>query len=73
MRAAITSSALGRYQGPVAVGSGIPNVERPRARLMILSKCSNAAVVTGDSAGSADMSVAVEGMGGGRWVARNMW
>ena len=41
---------------------------------MRLSKCSSAAVVAGDvPAGSTDKAVAVEGIGGGRCVARNMW
>src|SRR4051812_42516154 len=72
--AAIASSALGRYQRAEAVGSGIPNAERPSALRIIVSKCSNAAVVAGEAvADSTDNSVAVEGMGGGMWVARNMW
>lgn len=74
VRAAMVSSALGRYQRVVAVGSGIPNAERPSALRIKLSKCSNAAVVAGKAlADSTARSVAVEGIGGGRWVARNMW
>lgn len=73
VRAAIASSALGRYQGLVASGSGIPNVERPSARRIMLSKCSRAAVVAGDVvADSTDNAVAVEAIGDGRCVARNM-
>ena len=71
VRAAITSSVLGRYQGLVAVGSGIPNVERPRARLIRLSKCSRAAVVAGLSDSRAK-AVAVDGIGGGKCVERNI-
>lgn len=72
MSVAIASSALGRYQGPLAVGSGMPNADRPRALRIILSKCSRAAVVTG-VADSRASSVAVDGMGAGTCVARNMW
>jgi len=72
--AAIASSALGRYQRFIESGSGIPKVDLPRARRMMLSKCSRAAVVAGDvTADSTDNAVAVEGIGGGTWVARNMW
>lgn len=73
MIVAIASSALGRYQGLVAVGSGMPKVERPRARRMMLSKCSRAAVVAGDVVAESTSAVAVEGIGDGRWVARNIW
>lgn len=69
--AAMASSALGRYQRLEALGSGIPNAVRPSALRIMLSKCSSAAVVAG-VADSRASSVAVDGMGGGRWVARNM-
>jgi len=73
VRAAIASSALGRYQGLVAAGFGIPNVDRPRAWRIILSKCSRAAVVAGDAAAdSTERAVAVDGIGGGKCDARNM-
>jgi len=72
--AAMASSALGRYHGFVAKGSGIPKVERPRARRMILSKCSSAAVVAGEVvADSTESAVAVDATGDGRCVARNIW
>ena len=54
----------------------MPNVERPRARRMMLSNCSSAAVVAGEvwaAADSTDNAVAEEGIGVGRCVARNMW
>ena len=71
--AAMASSVLGRYHGLVANGSGIPKVDRPRARRMMLSKCSRAAVVAGEvCADSTESAVAVEATGDGRWVARNM-
>jgi len=71
VRAAIASSALGRYQGLLVME--LPNVERPRARRMILSKCSRAAVVAGEVvADSTDRAVVVDDIGGGTWVARNM-
>lgn len=74
VRAAIASSALGRYHGLLVNPSGTPNVERPSARRMRLSKCSRAAVVAGEvAAPSTDRAVAVDGIGGGTWVARNMW
>ena len=74
VRAAMASSALGRYHGLLNTLSGMLNVERPRARRMRLSKCSSAAVVAGEVVGdSMDRAVAVEGIGGGTWVARNMW
>lgn len=70
---AMASSALGRYHRLEAVGSEMPNVERPRALRIMVSKCSSAAVATGDDvAPSTDSAVAVDGNGGGRWVARNM-
>ena len=71
VKAAIASSALGRYHGFVARESNIPNVERPSARRMMLSKCSSAAVVAG-VADSTESAVAVDSIGDGRWVARNM-
>lgn len=70
--AAIASSALGRYQGFVAVGSGTPNVDLPSALRITVSKCSRAAVVAG-VADSTDSSVAVDGIGGETCVARNIW
>ena len=66
-------SALGRYQRFDALGSGIPNAFRPKALRIKLSKCSSAAVVAGDVTGSTERAVAVDGMGGGKCVARNMW
>lgn len=72
--AEINWSALGRYQCADAEGSGIPNAFRPSALRIRLSKCSSAAVVAGDvPAGSTERAVAVEGIGVGRCVARNMW
>lgn len=66
VKAAMTSSALGRYQRPAVVGCGIPKVDLPRARRMMLSKCSRAALVAGDEvADSTDNAVAVEVRGGG--------
>jgi hypothetical protein len=74
VRAAIKSSALGKYHGLLLRVSGTPNVARPSARLIILSKCSRAAIVAGEVvADSTDRAVAVDGMGGGTWVARNIW
>ncbi len=56
-----------------------PKVERPRARRMMVSKCSSAAVVEGEE-DSTDREVELDAellggmlMGGGRCVARNMW
>lgn len=73
VRAAMASSALGRYQRLVIVIFGTPKVDRPRALRMMVSKCSRAAVVAGDVvAESTDNAVAVEGRGVGRWVARNI-
>lgn len=73
VNAAMASSALGRYQRFRESGSGIPKVDLPRAFRIMLSKCSRAAVVAGDVvADSTDSAVAVEGRGGGTWVARNM-
>jgi hypothetical protein len=71
--AAVISSALGKYQGLLESVSDVPNVDRPKARRMRLSKCSSAAVVAGEVvAPSTDSAVAVDGIGGGTWVARNM-
>jgi hypothetical protein len=57
---------LGRYHGLLDSISDVPNVERPRARRMRLSKCSRAAVVAGEVvADSTDRAVAVDGIGGG--------
>lgn len=73
VKAAMASSALGRYQRAVAVGSGIPKAERPRALRIMVSKCSSAAVVmgVGDSSARA-VAVDGEGSGEGTCVARNM-
>jgi len=72
--AAIASSALGRYHRLVAEGSGIPMAERPRACRMTLSKRSRAAARAGELLGdSTDNAVAVEGIGGCKCVARNIW
>ena len=66
VRVAITSSALGRYHGLLDNVSDGPNVERPRARRMRLSKCSRAAMVAGEAvADSTDSEVAVDAIGGG--------
>jgi hypothetical protein len=74
VRAEMSLSALGRYQWFEALGSGIPNAFRPKALRIRLSKCSSAAVVAGDvPAGLTERDVAVNEMGGGRCVARNMW
>lgn len=55
------------------VPNPLPNVERPSALRMMASKCSSAAVVSGEGeAPSRASSVAVDGIGGGMWVARNM-
>ena len=73
VRAAIASSALGKYHGLLIKLSEVPNVDRPNARRMRLSKCSRAAVVAGEVvAPSTDRAVAVDGIGGGTWVARNI-
>ena len=67
-------SALGKYQRFEALGSAMPKAFRPSAVRIRWSKCSKAAIVAGDvPAGSAERAVAVDGMGGGRWVARNIW
>lgn len=51
----------------------VPKVERPRAVRISASKCASAAVVSGEGeALSREMDVAEDGMGGGRWVARNI-
>ena len=71
VRAAMQSSALGRYQRTCAAGSGTPKAERPRARRIMLSKRSRAAVVAGE-ADSTDNEVVTDGMGGVTRVARNM-
>jgi hypothetical protein len=56
------------------VGSGIPYAERPSALRIMVSKWSNAAMVAGDAvADSTANSVAADGRGGGKCVARNMW
>jgi len=67
---AMTSSALGRYHLVLAEGSGIPKAFLPSALRMMVSKCSRAAVVAGDD--STEREVAVDGIGDGMWVARNM-
>ena len=72
VRAEMTSSALGRYQRVEAPGSGMPNAARPRALRIMVSKCSSAAVVAGVADSMANW-VAVDGIGAGRCVARNMW
>ena len=73
VREAVISSALGRYHGLLESGSVVLKVDRPSARRMRLSKCSSAAVVAGEvAAPSTDRAVAVDGIGGGTWVARNM-
>lgn len=69
VKPAMKSSVEGKYHGFVARGLGIPNVERPRARRIMLSKCSRAAAVVAPEAVVADSrerAVAVEGMGEGR-------
>ncbi len=52
-----------------------PNVERPSARRTMWSMCCRAAVVARLEVvvDSTEREVAVEGMGRGTWVARNMW
>lgn len=59
---------------PAFVPGPKPKVERPRARRIMVSKCSSAAVVDGDD-DSTDKEVELDvvGSGAGRWVARNMW
>lgn len=42
-----------------------PNVERPRARRIMVSKCSSAAVVEGEEDSSTDRDVDDEGVGRG--------
>lgn len=72
VRVAMASSAEGRYQRVEAEGSGIPKADRPRARRMMLSKCSRAAVVAGED-DSREIEVVEGGIGGETCVARNMW
>lgn len=68
----MASSAEGRYHRFDADGSGIPKADRPKARRMMLSKCSSAAVVAGEE-DSIEIDVLGGEIGGEMWVARNMW
>lgn len=74
VRKAIISSVPIMYQLLDTVSTPLPKVDRPRARRMMASKCSRAAVVTGEAVASDSRvnSVAVEGIGVGRCVVRNM-
>lgn len=55
------------------MGSGIPKADRPRARRIMLSKCSRAAVVAGDADSErSESDVVADGRGGVIFVARNM-
>lgn len=70
---AMTSSVLSQPPPTARVGPPPPKLERPRARRKAWSMCCRAAVVTGDEVDdSTEMDVAVDGKGGGMWVARNM-
>lgn len=71
---AMMSSVPIMYQLLGTASTPLPKVDRPRARRMMASKCSSAAVVTGEAVASDSRanSVAVEGMGVGRCVARNI-
>lgn len=64
VKVAIESSALGRYQRAVAVGSGIPKADRPSALRMISSKWSRAAFVATDDSTESEVAVEVIGIGG---------